>query len=453
MSNMNTIRMTSQQYSELRQTLLSSENETAVFLVSGTFRNDEGIHFVVRDVITLAEKDYDHRSGYHIQVSPIFFNKVINIAEANGITIIQCHSHPFSENKLGYSYTDNYGESRSAKTILDCLGTPMGSLLFGPNQVIGRVWLSPNKKPETIDQLRIVGRRLKIKEIGRKNKTRKIDIMIYDRQILGISLKGQQLLSQLKIGIVGLGGTGSAVAEQLVRAGVTNYKIIDDDIFEPSNKTRLYGSYASDNNQYKTKIVKRNIQRIQPSATVTEIRKKITTEQDLEELLSCDVVFSCTDKHIPRSLLSNFVYQYFIPVIDVGVGIDVENETIVGANVRATLIGPGLPCLYCIGIVDPEVILAESLPLEERKTRLQEGYIVGLDDDVPSVIEATTQAASMGILLLKNLLFGIINTQANTLALDLTTFQSSRLAASVKPDCVCLFRKGKGSKQGVVGGE
>lgn len=445
---MNTIRMTCQQHSELRKTLLAADDETAVFLLAGVFKNDKGVHFVVREVLTLEEKDYDHRSNYHIQVSPIFFNKVISLAEANEVAVIQCHSHPFSKTNLSYSITDNLGESRSAKTVNECLGTPMGSLLFGQNQVIGRVWLSP-KKSESIDQLRIVDRHMRIKEIGGKHKISKINVKVFDRQIRAFGVKGQQLLSKLKIGIIGLGGTGSAVAEALARAGIKDFIIIDNDKFEKSNITKLYGSFATDKNQYKTEIVKRNIKKIQPKATVKEIKRRINTEQDLDELKNCDVVFSCTDRHAPRSLLSNFAYQYFIPVIDVGVGIDAENETIVGGHVRATLISPTLPCLYCIGIINSDMILAESLPKKERKVRQQQGYIVGLDDDVPSLVEVTSMAANFGLLLLKDLFFGIVDTQANTITLDITTFQSSRLAATVKPDCICLSRKGKGSKHGV----
>jgi molybdopterin/thiamine biosynthesis adenylyltransferase len=440
---MNTVRMTAAQLAEIKEKMSQTDKETAIFLLAGVFRTESGVHFTVRRVLAPTETDYDARSRYHIQVSPIFFNKAISLAEANEVTIIQCHSHPDSTH-LQYSPTDNSGESASAQTLQDCIGKPMGSLLFGKDTIIGRVWLHPHKKPAPINEIRLVDRRYR-KKLLTKQKKINIDENIYDRQIRAFGLRGQKLLSQLKIGIVGLGGTGSAVAEQLAREGITNFIIMDHDVFEPSNKTRIYGSHHNDAKKPKTSIIKRNILQIEPKATIKIISKKLTSENDIVELLDCDVVFSCVDRHTPRSFLNNLSYQYGISVIDVGVGLDSENEMIVGGHIRATLLGPTLPCLFCTGIIDPDTILAESMPKKELDALQKEGYIHGLTDDVPAVIEFTSMAASMGVLLLKDLLFGVLRTNANTLVLDITTFQSSRLSASSKPDCVCNARHGKGA--------
>lgn len=448
---MNTIRMTSDQHSKLKDALLCREEESAVFLLAGVFENKSGVHFVVRDLLIPRDDDYEARTAYHIEVSPIFFNRAISLAEANRVTIIQCHSHPFEEGQPGYSLSDNNGESISSKTLYDCLnGVPMGSLLFGKNKVTGRAWLSPGKKPVPIDELRIVDRHFRIRNLGAQKKF-KIDVDVYDRQILAFGEKGQEILSTLKIGIVGLGGTGSSVAEQLAREGIENFVIIDHDKFQKSNKTRLYGSRHNDGNCNKTKIIKRNILQIQPRAQVKTLETKITSEKDLDALKECDIVFGCTDRHMPRGLLSNFSHQYFIPVIDVGVGLDAQDGKLLGGTVRATLISPTLPCLFCTGIVSPEKILAESLPEDERKQREVQGYITGLEDDAPSVINFTTMAATFGLLLLKDLLFEIVDTTANTISLDIVSFKTSRLAASVRQDCVCQTRLGKGDR--VRGGE
>ncbi|MGI0006402.1 MAG: ThiF family adenylyltransferase, partial [Nitrosotalea sp.] len=391
------------------------------------------------------DKDYDFRSGYHLEVSPIFFNRAISRAERNGITVIQSHSHPFTKDELWYSPSDNSGESISAKTLYDCLNEkPMGSLLFGQDRVIGRAWLSPGSKPVQIDQIRIVDRHLQFQNIGSDYKSKaKIDVVTYDRQIRAFGLKGQELLSQLTVGIIGVGGTGSSIAEQLSREGVKNFVIVDQDKFEVSNKTRVYGSYSNDKDKYKVEIVKRNIQKIQPDAKVKEIPKNVISQEVLQELKNCDVVFSCTDRHAPRSVVNELAHQFFIPVIDIGVGLDAKNNKIEGGSVRATLVSPSLPCMYCIGVVNSETILSESLSKSDREAREKEGYIKGLQDDAPSVITFTTMAASFGLLLFKDLIFNVVDTKANTITLDVTTFKTSRLAASVKDDCVCTSRMGK----------
>ena len=445
---MNSIRMTSKQFETLRDYLLSDpQQEAAVFLVAGFFKNDKGIHFVVRDVLIPTDNDYNFRSNYHLEISPIFFNKAISKAERNNITVIQCHSHPFAKDELWYSPSDFAGESTSSQTIYDCLNAkPMGSLLFGQNVIIGRAWTVPGKKPEPIDELRIVDRHMQIHKISDRSKQgKRVDVDLYDRQIRAFGTKGQGLLSQLIVGIVGAGGTGSAVAEQLVREGVTNFVVVDHDKFTRSNKTRLYGSDASTKeSEYKVDIVRKNIQKIEPRTTVKIIPDNVISQKVLNQLKNCDVIFSCTDRHAPRSILNELAHQFFIPLIDVGVGLDANNDKIVGGSVRVTLASPSLPCLYCLGIINSEQILSESLSKKDRESRKREGYIKGMNDDVPSVITFTTMAASYGLLLFKDLFFNIIKSSANTILLDVSTFVTSRLTSSVQNDCVCTLRIGKG---------
>lgn len=439
--------MTTEQFSELNKIMQETDDETAVFLLAGSYKNEHGTHLTVRRIVVPSQEDYDDRSGYHIQVSPLFFNRVIGLAEANNVTVIQCHSHPHATEYLEYSPTDYLGEKASAKTIHDCLlGSPMGSLLFGKTKIKGRIWLNPNKEPEQIDEIRLVGRHYRKKILSLTDKKIQINEKVYDRQIKAFGLKGQKTLSQQKIGIVGLGGTGSSVSEQLAREGIEKFCLVDHDFLEDSNKTRVYGSNYGDYSEHKTDVAKRNILKINPHAKIITNKRKIESTNDLSQLKDCDVVFSCVDRHAPRSLLNNFSYQYHMPVIDIGVGLDTENNMVVDGHMRATLIGPSLPCLFCMGIVDPDIILAESTPEQERKKLEKEGYIRGLQDDVPAVIPYTTMAASMGVMLLKDLLFSIIKTEATTLSIDVTTFQSSRLVALRNPDCVCQEMLGKDDK-------
>ena len=478
----NTVRITSGHFKTLRDYILSDHNtESAVFLVAGFFQNDHGLHFTVRDVLIPQDGDYNFRSGSHLEMSPLFFNKAISGAERSNTTVIQCHSHPSSKNDLQYSQSDFTGESLSSKTVYDCLGKkPMGSMLFGHDSIIGRVWMSPGTDPMRLDQLRIVDRHMHFQQLrGTEARTscsigqhatyrasRSVEIMdrlrlffsrnskneqeggidaeLFDRQIRAFGLKGQELLSGLDIGIVGTGGTGSAVAEQLARAGVKKFTLVDHDRFSKSNMTRLYGSYADTADLHKVRIIRDNIRRIEPRSTVRCIVDDVISQRVLAKLKNCDVIFSCTDRHAPRSVLNELAHQFFIPVIDMGVGIDATNGRIDGGSVRVTLSSPSLPCLYCIGIINPDHILAESLSKNERESRQMMGYIPQLDDDVPSVIELTTLAASYAVFMMKDLFFNIMESNSNMLLVDIKSLRSSMLMASVKDDCVCAMRYGTG---------
>lgn len=442
---MNTVRMTTEQFEALHNCLLADKDrESAAFLTAGFFENDTGYHLTVRQVLIPEDDDYNSRSGSHLEMSPIFFNKVISMAERDHVTVIQCHSHPFSKHDLQYSPSDFAGESISSKTIHECLDRkPMGSLLFGQKRIIGRIWISHDKEPIQVDQIRIIGRHVEIRHISEMTRERP-DAELYDRQIRAFGMKGQEILSGLRIGIVGLGGTGSAVAEQLARAGIQEFILVDHDRFSKSNKTRIYGSYADTKGQYKAEIVSDNIQKIEPRSTIKQITKDVILQEVLDRLKNCDVVFSCTDRHAPRSVLNELAYQFFIPVIDLGVGIDTTNEKIIGGSVRISLSSPSMPCLYCTGVISSEQILVESLGEQDRRSRQQQGYIPDMEDDVPSVIVFTTMAASYAVFFLKDMFFNISESDAGTLHIDIKSLKTSRLSSKIRSDCVCRTRVGKG---------
>jgi len=442
---LNTVRITADTYKKLRDYLLQeASKEAACFILAGFFNNRRGSHFVARELIIPEDKDYDERGDYHIQVSPIFFNRVISKAEREGLTVISCHSHPWA-NKLSYSPSDDYGERISTKTLFDCLsGKPMGSLLLGKENIIGRVWSNPNSKPTTIDQIRIVGRHLWFWPLSEhvQSATSSQD-EVYARQILAFGKKGQHILSTMKIGIVGLGGTGSCIAEQLTRLGISDLILVDNDHLESSNTTRVYGSTARDVTLSKVSIARVNIKRIQPKAKVEDVSLSVISQKVLSILKDCDVVFSCTDRHAPRSVLNELSYQCFIPVIDIGVGLNSDGERITGGSIRATLIGPEMPCLFCYGLVKPETISAELMNPRELLQRQQEGYIEGLKEEAPSVISFTTTAAGLGITLFLDLLFSYMKNQSSNFIFDVTSFDLCRLSVSPR-DCSCLMRFGRG---------
>src|ERR1019366_462501 len=64
---------------------------------------------------------------------------------------------------------------------------------------------------------------------------------VFDRNVRAFGGPVQTALGQLTVGIVGCGGTGSAVAEQLVRLGVRRFILVDPDKLSASNVTRVYG--------------------------------------------------------------------------------------------------------------------------------------------------------------------------------------------------------------------
>src|SRR2546427_9275217 len=97
--------------------------------------------------------------------------------------------------------------------------------------------------------------------------------------------------------------------------GCKDFVLVDNDVFDRSNLTRTYGSRFSDTDQTipKTSIAKRNLSGISPDVSVREVKDSIINQETLLELRGRDIIFSCTDNDLSRSLLNRYAYQYSTP--------------------------------------------------------------------------------------------------------------------------------------------
>jgi hypothetical protein len=440
------IRILNRVLKEVHKMVLSGgDDESVAFLTAKYFDTGEKVIFLGDTIVPAKSKDYLKQSPYQLEVSPMYVNRVLNVAEEQDNTVIMVHSHPFDESSPKYSPTDDHGEKLTSETISKCLenNPPVGSMLFGQNHLNARVWTGLNKTqfPSSVNVLD--GTRLEIHSKADILENGKDEIL--DRQIKALGESFQRKLQKLDIGIVGLGGTGSSVAEQLARMGVRKLRLVDHDKIELSNVSRLYGSLPADAEKgaFKVNVVKSHLSRISPNLEIHEVNKSVMRQDVLKMLSNCDLIFSCLDRHGPRAVLNELSYQCFVPIIDVGVGLQKGAEGIVGGSIRSTIIGPGLPCLICHDIVRPEVIMAENLSPEEYQAKREQEYVVDLPEDVPSVINYTTMAASLGLLQFVDLISGTSNS-ASTLLLDISTKEIIKIRSEIKDECVCQRRMGKG---------
>jgi hypothetical protein len=257
--------------------------------------------------------------------------------------------------------------------------------------------------------IRVVGDRIRMLPTARGTGLSERDILQFDRQIRAFGNSGQLLLTQLRVGVVGAGGTGSAVCEQLARLGVGEIVVIDDDIITASNLTRIYGSTRDDIGKYKVDVVAAYAERISSEAVVTPVIGRVTNQGTARRLRHCDVIFGCTDDQWGRSILSRLAFWYLAPVIDMGVMVTSNNGRLQEIIARITMVGPGAACLLCRGRIQPETIRAEALPREERSRLAAEGYVQGLGEADPSVVTYTSLAASMATSKFLQMLFGFSN--------------------------------------------
>lgn len=189
----------------------------------------------------------------------------------------------------------------------------------------------------------------------------------YDRQIRLFGREGQERLEAIRVAIVGLGGLGSHVAQQLAYLGIRRYALIDHDVTTETNLNRLIGANELDVQARRTKveIAERHIRFILPEAEVEAVPKPFITEQGYAALRDADVVVGCMDADASRAILNEFCQAYEISYMDIATDTGGEGETWFGGRILYS--AGGELCLRCMDVLDQEAVdRALSTEAQER---------------------------------------------------------------------------------------
>lgn len=170
----------------------------------------------------------------------------------------------------------------------------------------------------------------------------------------------EELLRNLRVAIVGLGGGGSHIAQQLAHAGVGNFRLIDPDVIEASNLNRLVGGtqHDVDGSVPKVEIARRTILDIRPWANV---RVAQSTWQKADRLIrDAHIVFGCVDGYQQRDYLELATRRFGLPLIDIGMDVTeiAPGSFAVAGQMIMTL--PDAPCLRCLGFLTPDKLAQEE---------------------------------------------------------------------------------------------
>jgi molybdopterin/thiamine biosynthesis adenylyltransferase len=154
----------------------------------------------------------------------------------------------------------------------------------------------------------------------------------------------------------------------------------------------------------KVDVAAQHIKEIAPNASVKTVAGDVTHINVAKDLLATDFIFSCTDSHGSRAMMQQIAYQYLIPCIDLGSVISAADNRVIGIHGRIQAITPGLPCLNCSGLIDPEQVRRDMMSEEERK---RDPYITGATEPAPAVISINSTVASLAVTMFMAMVLGI----------------------------------------------
>ena len=90
----------------------------------------------------------------------------------------------------------------------------------------------------------------------------------FSRTELIIGKEKQEILKNAKVAVFGIGGVGSYVVEGLVRAGIGNFVLVDNDVVSVSNINRQLIATHTSIGKAKVEVAKERILEINPNAKV-----------------------------------------------------------------------------------------------------------------------------------------------------------------------------------------
>lgn len=139
-----------------------------------------------------------------------------------------------------------------------------------------------------------------------------------------------------KIAIIGLGGTGAYILDLVSKTPVQEIHLFDGDLFLQHNAFRSPG--AASNEQLALKMLKVKYYEEMYSKMHRGIKSHAyyINETSVKDLDGINFVFICVDKNTIRSSIIKYLLNTGISFIDVGLGVNVVDEFLIG-TVRLTI--------------------------------------------------------------------------------------------------------------------
>lgn len=137
----------------------------------------------------------------------------------------------------------------------------------------------------------------------------------YARNKKTLSDEDQLKLSNSCVAIVGCGGLGGYIAEQLTRIGVGRLVIFDGDRFDVSNLNRQIMATELNIGQWKVEAAQERLRRVNSEVHIEVVRGWFEEDKAPELLRKVDLVCDALDSRESRVMLERVCHQMDIPLV------------------------------------------------------------------------------------------------------------------------------------------
>lgn len=395
-----TLTMTSAQRAVLSKHLFPEDgNEAVAIALCGRAESPFCRRLVVRRIELIPHGACSVRRPDEVTWPTELIVPWIHEAASKGWAIVKIHGHRgFSD----FSSVDDASDRALFPSLYSWTESPAphaSVILMEDGRLFGRT-VSDEGEFDSLSTVSVVGDELQIYHCA----VRAQAVPEYGRRIAQSFGKGTfDQLRGLRVAVVGASGTGSPVIEQLARNCVGTLVLVDPDVVELKNLNRILNSTLEDADQARPKVgvAARSIAAMGLGTKVITYARSLFDPEVVRAVASCDVVFGCMDTVDGRHLLNKLATFYLLAYFDLGVKLEADGRGSVD-QVAATVhyLQPGGSSLLSRNVYSLEEVRAAGLkrtdPASYRR-ELDEGYIRGIREDRPAVVQVNSLIASLGV--------------------------------------------------------
>ena len=137
----------------------------------------------------------------------------------------------------------------------------------------------------------------------------------YERNVPALTEAECEILRGKRVLVVGCGGLGGHLIDMLARIGIGALRVVDGDVFEPSNLNRQLLSEMPLLGVSKAKAAAARVSRVNPEVEIEAVDSFLTEGNVRRLLLFCDAVLDGLDNIKSRRILAKECARAGIPYI------------------------------------------------------------------------------------------------------------------------------------------
>ena len=394
-----TLTLTARQHAELMQHLFPDDGCEAVALaLCGRRRGPERHRLLVHRIVPVPYDACRTRLPDRVTWSTDILPPLLEEATRYGRALIKLHGH---RDCPRFSEFDDESDRALFPSVHAWTedGPHASAIVLNDGRIIGRE-VNENGEFHPFSAINVVGDDLSFWTADTQ-----------DSPVPGFGLRVAQTfgsgtydrLRRLRVAVVGCSGTGSPVIEQLARNCVGTLVLVDPDRVEEKNLNRILNTTMEDarERRFKVEVAARAVSKMGLGTVVETHAKSLFDASTVFAVANCDVVFGCMDTVDGRHLLNKLATFYLVPYFDLGVKLEADGSGGVD-QVCGTVhyLQPGGSSLLSRHVYTMEQVRAAGLLRTDPavyRSQLEEGYIRGVQEDRPAVIQLNSLVASLAV--------------------------------------------------------